>query len=204
MNKIGLTGGIATGKSTVAWMFGELGLPVINADEIAHEVIAPHTSTWKQLFERYGKKILQKGDTINRDALADIIFHDLSERKFVESVIHPQVKEELVRKVAHLQKDNATHLIIEIPLLFESKMQEDMDSIIVVRCDLEQQIKRCQKKFDLTRGEAVIRIQTQIPLAKKIDKADYVIDTAGSKSETMIQVRRIYTALEKGELHPKK
>ncbi len=204
MKKIGLTGGIATGKSTVAWMFGEMGIPIINADEIAHEVIAPHTSTWKQLFERYGKKILQKDDVINREVLADIIFHDQKERKFVESVIHPQVKEELVKRTAKAQKNNPPYLIIEIPLLFESKMQKDMDSVIVVRCDMEQQIKRCQKKFDLTRDEAINRIKTQIALSQKVEKADYVIDSAGSKSETKIQVRRIYTTLEKGELHPKK
>lgn len=204
MKKIGLTGNIGTGKTTVAWMFSELGVPLINADEIAHEALKPHSKTWAQLFDRYGKKILLRQGVVDRKVLAQIIFGNEAERKFVESLIHPKVQEEISKKLAEAKHKNTPMIIVEIPLLFETKWDKEMDSIIVVRCDIEQQIARCQEKFGLSREEVLLRIKAQLPIEKKIAKADYVIDNAGSKSETMIQVRRVYTSLEKGELHTKK
>ena len=197
MKKIGLTGGIATGKSTVSWMFQDLGAEIISADQIAHEVIKPHSSAWKELYDRYGSKILLEDGVIDREELAAIIFHDEHERKFVEAVIHPRVQEEMAHLVAQAKRKNQNLVLLEIPLLFESKMDEEMDAIIVVRCDKQQQLARCQDKFGIDQKEAKLRIQTQKPLNSKIDKADFVIDTAGSKSETFVQVRRIYSTLNK-------
>lgn len=204
MKKIGLTGSIGTGKTTVAWMFEELGAPLINADRIAHELTEPQSPAWKSLFDRYGRQILMKDQMINRKALANIIFTKDTERKFVESLIHPKVHEELTKRLVAAKRNGTPLIIVEVPLLFETKWEKEMDSIIVVRCDLEQQIARCQEKFGLTREEVLLRIKTQKPLDEKISKADYVIDNAGSKSETLVQVRRVYQALQKGQLHPAK
>lgn len=202
MKKIGLTGNIGTGKTTVAWMFEELGAPLINTDKIAHELIEPQTAVWKSLFDRYGKQILLQDGVINRKVLANIIFSKEAERKFVESLIHPRVHEELSKRLTAAKRNGTALIIVEVPLLFETKWNKEMDAIIVVRCDLEQQIVRCQEKFGLTREEVLQRIKAQKPLDEKIAKADFVIDNAGSRSETFVQVRRIFQTLQKGQLHP--
>jgi len=203
MKKIGLTGGIATGKSTVTWMFQEMGASIISADEIAHSLLEPETIVWKLLFERYGAHIMQKGHIIDRPALAKIIFEDEDERKYVEKTIHPRVHEEIDHLVATAAKAGKTYVIAEVPLLFEVRWDKECDVIIVVQCAPEQQIVRCMKKFDLTREEALTRINAQRPLDAKIAKATFVIDNAGSKSETLVQTQRLFRMFEKGEFSPK-
>lgn len=204
MKKIGLTGNIGTGKTTVAWMFEEQGAKLLNADTIAHETLAPQSSVWKQLFDRYGKKVMMHAGVVDRKALAKIIFGDDTERKFVESIIHPKVHEELTKRIADLKRNGTPLIMVEVPLLFETRWDKEMDSIIVVSCELELQIKRCMEKFGLTRDEVLSRIRAQRPIEEKIARADYVIDNSGTKDETQLQVRRIYSAIMKGELRPAK
>jgi dephospho-CoA kinase len=201
MKKVGLTGGIATGKTTVMWMFQEMGSTIINADEISHKLLEPDTVVWKLLFERYGAHIMQKGHIIDRPALARIIFADEEERKYVEKTIHPRVHEEIDHLIATTAKDGKHYAIIEV--LFEVRWDKDCDAIIVVRCDSEQQIIRCMEKFNLTREEALNRIKIQRPLGAKIAKATFVIDNAGSKTETLVQAQRLFRMFEKGEFSSK-
>lgn len=198
MKKIGLTGGIATGKSTVTWMFQDMGAAVINADEIAHALMQPKSAVWKALFERYGDHIMQKGKHIDRAALAAIIFGDQDERQFVEHVIHPRVYEEITKSVAELEKKGRPYVIIEVPLLFETGWESHVDAVVVVRCDHEQQVVRCMQKFKLIRAEAEHRIGIQRPLSEKEVKADFIIDTAGSETETLVQAQRLFRQFEKG------
>jgi len=195
----GLTGNIATGKSTVAWMFEELSVPVIDADEIAHETIKPRGATWEQIFKRHGKGILLKDDIIDRKELARIIFDDPKERKFLESLIHPYVHSEILHRVAMLARQNQPFIIVEIPLLFEVKWEKEFDAIIVVSCGAENEIQRCREKFDLTREEAKKRISSQLPIQRKIDAADAVIDNDGPIEETKVQVRRLHQDMIKGK-----
>jgi len=202
MKLIGLTGGVGTGKSTVAWMFEGMGVKSINADLLSHTVIAPQTKAWKQLFDRYGGKILLKDKKIDRKALAHIIFNDEHERKFVESVIHPKVKEELLKQIADAKKNHIPMLIIEVPLLFETKWDKDMDFVIVVKCDYESQIKRGCNNTGITKEEAISRLAAHMPLAQKIEKADYVIDSSGPKSKTKTQAQKIFKQLQHGIVHP--
>lgn len=203
MKKIALTGGIGTGKSTVMWMFQDMGVKIISADEIAHGLLEPKTSVWKALFERYGDRIMQKGGIVDHTALADIIFTDNAERKFVESVVHPRVQEAILKNITSAEKSDAPYVMVEIPLLFETGWESEFDTIVVVRCDHEQQIVRCMEKFKLTREEAESRIRIQRPLEDKVAKADFVIDNAGSKTETLVQTQRLYKLFEKGEFKPR-
>ena len=193
------TGNIGTGTSTVAWMFEELGVPVIDADEIAHEVIAPQTPAWKQIFERYGKAVLLADDVVDRKTLAQIVFQDQEERKFLESVIHPHVREEIEQRVAKLSKDGYPFVIAEIPLLYETGWQKLFDAVIVVRCNEEQEIERCRQKFGFEREETLLRLRTQYPLERKVAAADRVIDNDGGLEETKVQVTRLHQEMVKGK-----
>lgn len=195
----GLTGNIGTGKSTVAWMFEELGVPVIDADEIAHEVIAPQTPAWKQIFERYGRAVLLADDVIDRKALAQIVFQDQIERKFLESVIHPYVKEEIEQRVTKLSRNGYPFVIAEIPLLYEAGWEKHFDAVIVVRCNEEQEIERCRQKFGFDREETLLRLRTQYPLERKVAAADRVIDNDGGLEETKVQVTRLHQEMVKGK-----
>ena len=195
----GLTGNIGTGKSTVAWMFEELGVPVIDADEIAHEVIAPQTPAWKQIFERYGRAVLLADDVIDRKALAQIVFQDQIERKLLESVIHPYVKEEIEQRVTKLSRNGYPFVIAEIPLLYEAGWEKHFDAVIVVRCNEEQEIERCRQKFGFDREETLLRLRTQYPLERKVAAADRVIDNDGGLEETKVQVTRLHQEMVKGK-----
>ncbi len=194
-----LTGNIGTGKSTVSWMFENLGVSTISADEIAHEALSPHSQTWENIFKRYGKTILLKDNVVDRDELAKIIFDDPRERKFLESLIHPYVRSEIAHRIAALKKKNHPFVIVEIPLLFEVGWENDFDAIIVVKCNKENEIERCQKKFNISRDDAIKRIGSQFPLERKIDSADAIIENDGPLEETEVQVKRLYHEMVSGK-----
>ncbi|MFA4972071.1 MAG: dephospho-CoA kinase [bacterium] len=200
---IGLTGNIGTGKSTVAWMFEEHGVPVLDADEIAHELLTPRTHAWRALYERYGNAIIGKDGQIDRTTLARIVFQDPVERKYLESVIHPLVKAELSKRSAALAKEHHRFIIAEVPLLIEAHWEGLFDAIIVVRCREEQEVERCMQKFAMSREEIMLRLAAQFPLERKVAAADAVIDNDGTFEETRVQVARLHQDMIKG-LFPKK
>lgn len=195
----GLTGNIGTGKSTVSWMFGELGIPVIDADEIAHDVIQPKSAAWKAIFERYGKTVLLADEVIDRKSLARIVFQDEKERRFLESVIHPHIKEEIEHQIARLAKDGKPFVIVEVPLLFEVGWEKDFDAVIVVRCNEEQEIERCKQKFGFDREETLLRLRAQYPIERKANGAHAIIDNDGALEETKVQVGRLYQEMVRGK-----
>ena len=173
-------------------MFEELGIPTLNADNVAHKVIEPKKPAWKQIYERYGKAIILDDDIIDRKALAQVIFQDPIDRKFLESVIHPHVKEELKHRIGMATKAGHPFFIIEVPLLFEAGWTDLFDAIIVVRCDEEMEIKRCTEKFNISNEEIRLRIAAQLPIEDKINNADAVIDNDGNIEETRVQVTRLH------------
>ncbi|MFH1829768.1 MAG: dephospho-CoA kinase [Pseudomonadota bacterium] len=199
MKKIGLTGNIGTGKSTVSWMFGELGVPILDADEIAHEALKPQSAVWKAVYERYGGVILLEDGTVNREAIARIVFQDLDERKFLESQIHPYVKREIEKRMADLGRNGHAFAIAEIPLLYEARWESLFDAIIVVRCNEEQEIERCEQKFGMSRDEVLLRLGAQYPLERKVEHADVVIENDGPLEETEVQVKRLHKDMVQGK-----
>lgn len=202
--KYGLTGNIGTGKSTVAWMFSELGVPVLDADEIAHEALAPHSAVWKSLFERYGKQILDADGIADRTTIARIIFQDPDERKFVESLVHPYVRREIEVRMAKFAREGHNFAIAEIPLLYEAGWESEFDAVIVVRSTEEQEIERCSQKFGMSREEVLLRLGVQYPLSRKVDAADVVIDNDGPLEETEVQVKRLHKEMIRGDFPKKK
>ena len=198
MKRIAVTGGIAMGKSTVMWMFQEMGADVINADDIAHALLEPKGHVWKALYERYGDRIIQSANVIDRAALGRIVFGDERERAFVEHLMHPRIHDEILKLGAVAEKKGRPYIVVEIPLLFEIGGQKEFDAVVVVRCTPQQQLERCMTKFNLTHEEALMRIKIQRPIEDKVAQADFVIASDATLAETRVQVHRLFTAFEKG------
>lgn len=195
---IGLTGGMGSGKSTVAQMFQELGAEVLDVDKIGHQVILPHTPAWKKIVTFFGKDILQEDLKIDRERLGRIVFNDYRLLQELNAITHPEiiklVKEKIEQVKKRSEKNDFTKsiLIIDAALIYETKMKQLMDKIIVVYVKEEEQIKRLKKRSHLSRGEILKRIRAQIPLKEKIKMADYVIDNNYSLYYTREQVQRIW------------
>lgn len=188
MKRIGLTGGVATGKSAVAAMFHELGWPVIDADVIVHALLAPATPTARAVLMAFGNGVKIPDGGIDRRALAAIVFADPTQRKRLEAILHPAVRHEMERQADRWAKQGAQVALFDIPLLFESNYDWRLDAIIVVTCDVATQLARCMAKFGCALEEARRRINTQLPLEEKIRRATVVIDNSGSLKATRAQI----------------
>lgn len=189
---VGLTGGIATGKSTVAQMFKQCGAIVIDADQLARNVVRRGSPAWREIVKHFGKSILNPDQTINRHALGDIVFHHRGKLRKLERIIHPRVareKERLVRQVA--KRTPHAVVIYEVPLLFEVGAEKRVDKTLVVTADRETQIARLKKRNGLSRAEALRRITSQIPLNKKARLADVVLNGSKPRPVLKSEVRRL-------------
>uniref|UniRef100_A0A7U3YDN6 Dephospho-CoA kinase n=1 Tax=Geobacillus sp. (strain Y4.1MC1) TaxID=581103 RepID=A0A7U3YDN6_GEOS0 len=189
---IGLTGGIASGKSTVTKMIRELGIPVIDADQIARDVVKMGEEAYNQIIQAFGQKILQEDGEIDRAKLGAIVFHNEQERKKLNAIVHPAVRRRmLAEKEAYVQKGAKT-VVLDIPLLFESELTHLVDKTIVVYVDDDVQLERLMKRNGFSKEEALARIQAQMPLREKVKKADAVIDNNGTIEETKQQLWQIF------------
>lgn len=185
---IGLTGSIASGKSTVATMLKERNLPVVDADEIARLVVEPGSPVLKRIEEVFGREAIKEDGTMNRAAVGKIIFGDTAKREKLNAIIHPAIRKELVaQKQAHLAAGAKT-VVLDIPLLFENKLHDYVEKILVVSVTPEVQKERLMNRNQLSEQEAVTRIDSQLPIALKEQGADAVIDNNGSIEETERQV----------------
>lgn len=174
---VGLTGGVATGKTTVANMFRRCGAVVIDADELARQVVTPGKPAWRDIVRTFGKQILKPDRTINRHALGAIVFHDKKKLRRLERIIHPRVAREQARLTKQAaRKDPKAVVVYDVPLLFEAGIDKRVDKIIVVTADRDTQVARLKKRNGLTRAEALRRIKSQMPMSKKRRFADYVVD----------------------------
>lgn len=195
---VGLTGGIAGGKSTVASMFKDLGAKIIDADQLGHRVILPHQPAWKKILKLFGQDILKNDLTINREKLAKIVFADQALLKTLNKITHPEIMK-LVKKEINLDRDKTRSqnkiLIIDAALIYEAKIDRLMDQIIVVFIEEDKQIKRLNKRNHLSQNEALQRVKSQMPLKEKIKLADYVIDNSSSLNKTKKQVEKIWEKL---------
>ncbi|GEN85597.1 dephospho-CoA kinase [Oceanobacillus sp. FSL W8-0428] len=185
---IGLTGGIASGKSTVAKMFAELDIPVIDADVIAREVVEPGEEPYKRVVEVFGKEILNPDGSINRPKLGSIIFSNEDKRKQLNQIVHPAVRKQMLKKKEDYIEQGEKCVVLDIPLLFESKLTSLADQILVVFVDAETQRKRLLERNQLTEQEAMDRIGSQMPLEEKAKLADELIDNNHTIEESKNQL----------------
>ena len=188
MNKriIGLTGGIATGKTTVANYLGQThNLPVLDADIYAREAVAIGSPIFQKIIQRYGTEILLSNGNLNRQKLGDIIFNDPAERSWLESLIHPYVRQRFIEAIT---ESTLEKLVLVIPLLFEAQMTDMVTEIWVVYCTEQQQLPRLMQRNNLTLEEAQARINSQISLAQKVERADVVLDNSSTLEVLLKQV----------------
>ncbi|MEJ6949941.1 dephospho-CoA kinase [Natronospora cellulosivora (SeqCode)] len=188
---LGLTGGIASGKSTVSSYLEELGALIIDADRIAREVLEKGEIGYKQVVETFGNDILNESGEINRSKLAGIIFSNKRLRKKLENITHPLIIKKINEKIEEYRENNRI-IILDAPLLFEVGLDKDVDKTCLVYVDKETQLKRLIKRDKLSKVEAQRRIESQLSLEKKRDMADIVINNQGSKKILKENVLRLW------------
>ena len=197
---IGLTGGIVSGKSTVAKMFQKLGAKIIDADRIGHEVILPNKPAWRKLIKSFGKGILKEDLTIDRKKLGNLVFNDKKLLKKLNEITHPEIKEIIIKEINKFKDDNCLYnkiMIIDAPLIYEASMDYLMEKIILVQLNEKEQIKRLAVRNIFTREESLKRINSQIPNKEKTEKADYIINNNNSVEKTKEQVIKIWQEIIK-------
>ncbi len=193
---VALTGGIASGKSVVAGLLEELGCYIHHADEAAHELMEPEKPAWKEIVSHFGKKILNEDRTINRSRLAKVIFSKEKERHFLNKLIHPLVLEKKREAIKKIEREGKHAIFIsEAALTIEAGFSDYFDKVIVVYCKKETQIERIMKRDHIPRAEAVKKLKSQMDPGKKLEYADYIINTSGSFKSTVEETERVYRSL---------
>ncbi|HOW37617.1 MAG TPA: dephospho-CoA kinase [Candidatus Izemoplasmatales bacterium] len=195
MKIIGLTGGIATGKSTVAKLFRRVGLHVIDADNVYKELSKPGNILYNKLIAEFSSAIVGKNYEIDWKKLGSMVFSDNQLRERLNSITHPAVREEIDRLVAVGRESQEDFVILEIPLLFETGYQSFCDQVVLVKTDRETQIRRLMARDDIDRTTAIQRIDAQIPMEEKIKLSDFVIDNSADLIKTEKQFYQILTKI---------
>jgi dephospho-CoA kinase len=195
---IGLTGGIASGKSTVADLFAARGIPVVSADKVYHEeVIKPGSVTWQELVDNFGEEILLDNQEINRRKLGELVFRSVRVRHKLNEITHPPIVEFTMRRARELLADNEI-VLVEIPLLFETKSEHLFDLIVVVFTDRKKQVSRLMERDQLTIQEARYRIHSQSRIRRNIRKGDYVIYNNNDLASLENEVDNVIKYLKSG------
>ena len=189
---IGITGSFGSGKSTVAGIFKKSGACVIDADSLAHECLRPGSAAYKKIISIFGKGVLCVNKTIDRRRLGEVVFDDHRRLLKLNSIIHPEVIREIRRRV---RAAKSGLVVLDAPLLIEAGLQRQVDKVVVVTANQINQVKRLQRRCSLDRAGILKRINSQIPLKKKISIADFVIDNDGSLAQTKKQVDEIRRVL---------
>jgi dephospho-CoA kinase len=189
MKLVGLTGGIASGKSTVAAILSRLGAAIINADELARVAVEPGKEAWKEIVSTFGTAILREDRTIDRPRLRTLIFHDPEARKKLEAIIHPRVRALAEQKIRELEAEGRPIVVYEVPLLFEGNLHQWLRPVILVAADAETQRSRLRARDRLTEAEARRHVAAQMSLEEKRKLADYVIENNDTLDDLERQVR---------------
>lgn len=194
MLRYGLTGGIASGKSTVAAMLRERGFPVVEADKISHGLIEPRGAAYDQVILRFGSDIVDGDRRISHSRLAAIVFEDQEKLRQLNSILHPLVEKEIERQFSELEREGRQVAVVEAALIFEAGLRDKLDGVIVVWCLPEQQLARLMGR-GMSEAEARKRVAAQMPAEEKLALATEKIDCSGSLDETRRQVDTLASKL---------
>jgi dephospho-CoA kinase len=194
MLRVALTGGIATGKSYCLARFASLGVPVIDADQLARDAVAPGSRALEEVATRFGATIIRPDGSLDRASLGRIVFTDRAARADLEAIVHPEVYRRISEWLATLPPRTRV-AIADIPLLFETGHTHDFDRVVVVACDPREQLRRIIARDGLSERDARARLDSQWPIEEKEARADYVIKTDRTVADTDSQVRTVYELL---------
>jgi dephospho-CoA kinase len=195
---LGVTGGIATGKTTVVNILKELGAPVIDFDILARQVVEPDKPAWKEIVAYFGEQVLQEDKHLDRKKLSDIVFRDIEKRKKLESFTHPRIHAEFVAQLSEIvEKDPDAIVQVDVPLLIEGNLQYMFHKTLVVYVPEEKQIERLVDRDGISKEEAADRLKAQLPIDEKVGYADFVIYNDKSLQETRAQVEKLWETLKK-------
>ena len=196
MLRVGLTGGIASGKSTVGRMFGELGCKVIDSDRITRELFTPGNPVNTKVAETFGARVVASDGSINRAVLAELVFQNPDQRQTLNSIVHPAIKQRQNEFLTQAAADDARAIgIVEAALIVEVGTYRDYDKLIVVTCSPKVQRERLRERSGLTPEQIESRIASQMPMEEKVKVADFVIDNSGDIGITRQQVEEVYRQL---------
>ncbi|HJV44192.1 MAG TPA: dephospho-CoA kinase [Bacillota bacterium] len=194
---LGLTGGIACGKSTVAKMLEDLGCVVVDADKVAREVVTPGEQGLELVVKRFGRGILDEAGELNRKALGELVFSDVQARQDLNDILHPLIRSRMDEKKEAAKRLKPPLIIMDIPLLFESKRTNTVEAVIVIYVPEDIQLLRLITRDGLSREEALARMKSQMDIEEKKKLADFVIDNSQSEEITKQQVRQLFMKLTK-------
>jgi len=194
---LGVTGGIASGKSTIADMLRELGAPVIDFDLLAREVVEPGEPAWKEIIHYFGNGILLENRSLDRKKLSETVFHDPEKRRKLESMTHPRIMNLFLKRVNQYEENDSGPIIqAVIPLLFEAHLQKLVHKVLVVYIPREMQVERLTKRDHITREQAERILEAQLPIEEKLEQADFVIHNEKGLKETRSQVKKLWETLK--------
>ena len=197
MRVLGLTGGIGTGKSTVARFFRDEGIPVVDADRIAREITEPGRDAHREILLRFGREILLPDGRIDRKRLGETVFSDPLRRAELESVTHPRIAEGIAQALAALEREGHPVAVVEAALIHERKRGTMFEAVIGVRCDRERQVQRIMARDGISREQALARIAAQMDPEEKASASEYRIDNSGDPESTRAQVRALARKLRR-------
>lgn len=189
MYRIGLTGGVGCGKSTISSYMAHLGLPIIDGDKLAREAVIPGSPAMEKIRRAFGSGLFLPDGTLDRVKMAHIVFADEDKIQALNEIIHPYIWQRAREQLIEAQREGNHIAVLDMPLLLEIGWQLRAESIWVVKVSMEQQIKRIIQRNGVTREEAMARIRNQMPTANKLNYADVVIDNSGSIESAQAQVR---------------
>ena len=196
MKLVGLTGGIASGKSTVAKILERLGTAIVDADVLSREVVEPGQPAWNDIVSTFGAEILQSDQTLDRQKLRTIIFNQPAARKQLEAIIHPRVRALAEQRIRERSEAGYAVVIYVVPLLFEGNLQDGLRPVILVACDVNVQRQRLVERDQLDRTAAQKHIEAQMSLEEKRRLADYVIENNGSLDDLERQVGEVLAKIQ--------
>ena len=188
---IGLTGGIASGKSTISNIFKEVGWPVIDADQTARQVVMPGSLGLAQIVSRFGSQVLQTDGTLDRAALGSMVFDDPQNLSDLDQIEHPLIMAAIDKQLAGFKKQGLPVVVLDVPLLFETGMDQECDLTVLAVVDRKTQLERLMKRDHCSKAAALKRINAQMPLEEKMRRADVTIDNNGSLAQTRLQVAKL-------------